>query len=182
MIELKYALHKVDFLMLQLYTASKSETLKSRQKRAKIVIPVLYLVLGLILYFPLHQPIVAIVMVVLAVAWFLFYPSRQKKTYTNYYAQYIDEYYTSRYGEEMDIIIDENYIQVKTSYSESKTILSHLAVIEEIPDYLFLKYESGASLIIPRKKVADFEKVKEDLLALTANLDVKYTSDLNWKW
>jgi len=182
MIELKYALHKVDFLMLQLYIASKSERLKSRRKRAKMVTPVLYLILALIMYFLLHQLIIAIVMVVLAVAWVLFYPSREKKTYTNYYGQYIDEYYMSRYGEEMDLTIDEGYIRIKTNYSESKTILSHLDAIQEIPDYLFLKYKSGASLIIPRKKVADFDGIKDRLLRLTANLDVKHTADLNWKW
>ena len=182
MIKIQFALHKADFLMYQLFVASQSSKLKERRNRTKKIIPLLYLILGAIMYVPLEQPIFGAVFAIIAVGWFFFWPIREKSIYLKYYGAYADEYYINRYGEQMELVFDAEYIYMKTNYSESKIILSHIERLDEIRDYFFIKLLSGASFILPKKKIADFEKIKEDLLALLASLDVKYNCDLEWEW
>ncbi|GAA4125836.1 hypothetical protein [Flavobacterium chungbukense] len=68
---ISYQLDENDFLQYQLYTASKSERIKKKRLKSKIVIPIIY---GLIIAFDLYKGNTnsAIVFLVMGILWFFF--------------------------------------------------------------------------------------------------------------
>ena len=181
MLEMKFTLRKADFLMYQLFTVSQSPQMTKRRKSVKMKVPAIYFCLGLILL-GLQEIPMGVGFIILSIIWAIFYPSYQQRTYRKQLAQYVDEYYKTRFGEEMKIKFDEDFIHIKNDYSETKIILTHIEAMDEIKDYFFIKLKSGTTLIIPKKLLEDFETIKAKILALTAHLKVNLKVDLDWEW
>jgi len=148
----EYSLDKNDFLMHQLYSASKSEHIKKRRQRNKILISILYIVLGL--YFWLSKDFIsAWVFIFFGILWFFFFPMWEKRRYINHFKAHINEHYKGRLGKNAIVNFENDFITEKVENSESKISTDELKEIYEIPAVLLIKLKTGQSLIIPKNKI-----------------------------
>jgi len=179
--KLEYALEKSDFVVFQLYTASKSERIKRKRFRIKIIFPLIYLVLGLFSLL-INDIVLCIFFIIVGSAWYLFYPKYESNRYIKHYQSYIDENYKNRFGKSETIEFEDDAILSKDYTGESKLYLSEIEELNEINEYFFLKFNSGVSLIIPKNGILSSEPLDRYLKDLSSRLKIKHYIDLDWKW
>lgn len=176
-----YSIDEKDFLDFQLYTASHSPSIRQRRFRARTYPPIMYLVFaGIMFYY--HKPDLTIIFAVLAVAWYFFYPLREKRLYSNSYEKFIRENFKDKFGKPATLTINDHYIINKDEISENKMQLSEIAEINEIPGLILIKLKKGQSYILPKDKISDTEAVKAMLKAVASEIGVRYNDLGDWKW
>ncbi|HPX04958.1 MAG TPA: YcxB family protein [Tenuifilaceae bacterium] len=178
---IEYTLDKSDFLVHQLYGASKSHRIIKSRKNSRIRVPIVYFILGLIL-FVLADSIIAFLFLAVGIAWYLLQPLYMRKRFLSHYEKYIDENYQNRYGKSVVIEFNSEYI-IATDYTgESKIKIEVISEINEIQDYIFLKLATGESLILPKKRIENMDELKGILSKIASDLSIKHNIELNWKW
>lgn len=181
MIEYKYIIEKEDCLQQQLFAASKSKLISKTRYKTKVVIPLFYLIIGLGFYM-VDQTTSGILFVGIGILWYFIYPLYLRKKYFNYYAKYIDENYTNRFGKVESLAFEEEYIISKTFVGESKMKISEIVEISEISDYYYLKFSIGSTLIIPKNFVNNSIELEHEIKKIAARYNIEHIVNLEWKW
>jgi len=176
--KIEYTLEKVDFLKYQLYAASKSASIIKSRKKSRLLLPIVYFVLGVLL-FVFADLIPALIFFGVGIAWYLIYPYYMKNRYIRHFEKYIDENYKNRFGKLVTLEFEGEYIIAIDYIGESRLRIKEIAEINEIQDYIFLKFSSGESLILPKDRI---ENTNELLTKIVSNLGINYNIDLNWQW
>jgi hypothetical protein len=179
--KISFTLDKNDFLTFQLYTSSKSKRIKKKRKLNKFIIPLNYFGLGMILYY-IDSMVMAIIFFLIAILWFLLYPLYERKRYIKRYVKKIEENYRNKFGMVETLEFEDDLINSKDCLGEGKIFLSEAEELNEIRDYYFLKFSSGFSLTIPKKKMDNIEEMDKFMKDLVNRLNIKHNIDLNWKW
>lgn len=178
---INYSIDENDFLTYQLYTASKSERIKKKRQRNKLMVPIFYILLGLYGYFT-DRPIVMIIFWSIAVLWFCFYPLYERNRYRNYYKDLIKENYKGRLGQTGTLHFSEDFMLAIEDENESKISTKEIEQFIEISSAVFIKLKSGIFLILPKNKIPQFEQLKSYLMELAEGLNVDYAIEENWEW
>ena len=175
---INYQLTNSDFLEYQLYTSSKSELHKKRRFRSRIIIPVLYLVLGIFFANQNEKFGIGIAFVVFGILWFAFYPLYSKWRYKNHFKKHVEENYKNRINKPVEIDFDENSVNAKDFTSESRINGTELKELIETKGHFFIKLTTDLSLIVPKHSIENQTEFKKRLTELGA----EYIDELNWKW
>ncbi|MBZ4034337.1 hypothetical protein K6T82_06150 [Flavobacterium sp. 17A] len=179
---IRYQLNANDFLQYQLYTASKSERIKKKRTRNKIIIPLIYAAFVL---FDLYKEDTqgAIIFSAIGVLWFLLYPYWERRHYTKHYESFIKENYQNRFYKDIVIEFDHDFLLSKDiSGGEVKMATSEIEEINEISSVILIKLKLGNSLILPKDKIQNLDDVIPFLKELANGLNVKYNIENDWKW
>ena len=175
--KLKYHLEESDFLSFQLYTASKSAVIRKRRQNGRITVIFLIAFLGVLFYIK-GDELLAILLGIAAVLSFLFFPGYLNRLYKKHYKTHIKEHYANRIGTIVELEFQENRLLEKSSFGEASINLSAIERIIEAPAHFFVKIVTGESIIIPKRALADIDKLKDSIKALGLTI----TEDLQWKW
>jgi len=178
---LEYTLEQPDFLEFQLFSASKSERIIKSRRNSRIRLPIVYFILGLVLLV-LTDPIFALVFIGIGLAWYFLHPNFMRKRYVRHFEKYLHENYKNRFGKRVSLKFGDEFIESTDYLSESKMRIRELEEINEIKDYYFLKVSSGESFIIPKNRIKEGSEFHEYISKLTKDLEIKYNTELNWKW
>lgn len=178
---IKYKLDENDFLTHQLFVASKSDRIKKKRKRSKVLVPLVYIALGL--YFLIENKYsLTIILFIIGLLWFIIYPLWEKRHYVKHYKGFIKENYKDRIGRIGTLEINNDYIIAKDNGSESKILTTELEEINEIPSSIIVRLKEGQSLLLPKDKVSDINSVSARLKELAIYLKIKYDIDEKWEW
>jgi len=178
---IEYTLEKIDFLKYQLYAASKSERIIKSRKKSRIRLPIIYFILGLLL-FVFADLIFALIFIGIGFAWYLLHPYFMKNRYIRHFEKYIDENFQNRFGKSVTLAFEGEYIIATDYLGESKLKIKEIAEINEIQDYTFLKFSSGESLIIPKDRIENINEFNSILTKIVSDLSINHNVDLNWQW
>ncbi|APY06831.1 hypothetical protein BWZ20_00315 [Winogradskyella sp. J14-2] len=175
---INYQLTNSDFLEYQLYTSSKSELHKKRRFRSRIIIPILYLVLGIFFANQSEKFGIGIAFIVFGILWFVFYPLYAKWRYKNHFKKHVEENYKNRINKPVEIDFNENSVNSKDFTSESRINGTELKELIETKDHFFIKLQTDLSLIVPKHSIENQTEFKKRVTELGA----EYVDELNWKW
>lgn len=177
--KLEYTLNFSDFLECQLYVSSKSELHKKNRNKSRIVVPIIYIVLGLFILY-LKKTELAILFFAFAVIWFLFYPLYSKWKYKKHFEKHIKENHKNRIGKKaiLNFDKDSDFIETADFGTQTKIQNSEFDKLIELKDHYFLRLKSELTLIIPKRAVSEQEKFKK----LFSDIDLEYVDELNWEW
>ena len=178
---IEYSLQKEDFLTYQLYTASNSEQVQKKRRRNRLLVPLVYVILAFALYM-VESTVLAIVFLVFAALWLFFYPRYGRRRYEKHFDKFIDEHYQNRLGKTGTISLEEDHILMKDYTGESKIKLEAIEAIDEIQHYYFIRFSSGVSLILPKRRIANLEEVEPAITDLVQKLQIPHQVNLDWKW
>lgn len=179
---INYQLEANDFLQYQLYTASKSERIKKKRLRNKIVIPLIYVVF-VAFYLYAKDISGAIIFLILGVLCFFLYSFWERRHYIKHYEGFIKENYKNRFHKIVNIVFGNDFISSKDdSGSEVKIATSEIEEINEISSSIFIKLNIGNSLILPKDKIQNADDLILYLKELTNSLNIKYNIENDWKW
>ncbi|MCD2258729.1 YcxB family protein [Psychroserpens luteolus] len=176
---LHYTLNFDDFLEYQLYASSKSKQHKKNRNKSRLVIPIIYVILGLVMFF-LKRTELAILFILFALLWYIFYPLYSKGRYKRHFENHIKEHYKNRIGKENVLTFgdDTDFIETSDFGSQSRIQDSEFDKLIELKEHYFLKLKSELSLIIPKRAVTDHDKFKK----LFTDIDLDYVNELDWEW
>ena len=175
--KLKYELNNSDFLEYQLYTASKSKVHKKKRRNSRIILPILYFLIGVYLL-TRDRIYLAIVILMLGLLWFIFYPFYSRYRYKRHYKNHIKENYKNRVNTPVQLEFDSDFIDTIDYSAQSKIKASSFEKLVELQNHFFLTLASDQSLIIPKRVVTDQGLFKQKV----SELNVEYVNELNWKW
>jgi len=178
---INYKIDENDFLTHQLFVASKSDRIKKKRKRNKVILPLIYVAFGLLFLFQ-DKVSLAIIFFFISLLWFFVYPLWERRHYIKHYKGFIKENYKDRLGRTVTLEFNNEYILAKDNGSERKILTTELEEIREIPTTIFVRLKGGQSLILPKDKITDFDKVKARLVELADHVKIKYDTDENWEW
>ncbi|MBO4233595.1 hypothetical protein FO675_04640 [Riemerella anatipestifer] len=178
---INYKIDENDFLIHQLFVASKSARIKKKRQRSKVILPLIYIAFGFLFLFQ-DKVSLAIIFFIIGLLWFFIYPVWERRYYVKHYKEFIKENYKDRLGRTATLEFNNEFILAKADGSESKVLTTELEEICEIPTTIFVRLKGGQSLILPKDKINDFEKVKARIKELADHLKIKYGTDEKWKW
>lgn len=176
--EIGYTLDEDDFLQYQLYTSSKSKTIKRRRLIMWALIPVLYLALALYNYANKNELLFPVILLIFTILWFIFYPIYSKFRYKKHYKKYVQTNYKTRFFKPVELNINSNYIEAKDFTGESKINISEIEYLVELKDQFLLHVSSNASIIIPKRDLQEIDDFKNEF----KKLNIPIREELNWKW
>jgi hypothetical protein len=179
--KIDYNLERNDFIEYQLFAASKSENVKNNWQKSRIRVPIVYLILGLILFL-FADKIFALIFIGIGAAWYFLYPYYMRKRYLKHFERYVDENLKNRFGKPVTLNFGEEFIDTIDYMGESKLKINEITEVNEIRSYIFLKFSSGESLIIPKNIINQKNEFTDWILNLIEKLKIKHNIDLNWKW
>jgi hypothetical protein len=178
---LKYSLTENDFLQQQLFAVSKSERIKKQRRKSWLINSFAILVLSF-LFYDSGNKFLAYWFLAIGILFICLLPFYIKAHYKNHYKKFIAETYKNRFGIDSTIKFNDDFIETFDTTSESKINLSEIDQIFETGEYIYLKIKSGGVLIIPKLKIENLVGLRETLLKIADKLNVKFVSELNWKW
>lgn len=176
-----FKIEEKDFLIYQLYAASKSERIKKTRRRSKIVAPLIYVIVGFMFFFPARYS-TAIILFIIGLLWFFIYPLWEKGHYVRHYRHFIKENYKDRFGRTATLEFNNDFILERDNGSESRILTTEVEEINEISTMIFIKLKGGQSVILPKDKIADIDQLTTRLKELSIHLRIKYNIDEQWKW
>jgi hypothetical protein len=179
--KIEYTIDRIDFLNYQLFAASKSERVIKSRKRSRILVPIVYLFLGLCLFL-FSEITIALIFISFGLIWYFMFPFYTRRRYIKHFEKYLDENFQNRYGKAIILIFEDEYITSIDYLGESKLRIKEITNINEIPDYCFIKLSSGESLIVPTKKINNLTEFDEFIKHITTNHQIDLIVDSNWKW
>lgn len=178
---IEYSIDEQDFLTFQLFTASKSETIRKRRFRAKFFPVMMYIALGALMYV-YGKPDLTIIFGLLTIIWFFMYPLREKRQYRVSYEKFIRDNFKDKLGQQASLIFHNQYLINKDQISESKVQYNQLEQITEIPELILIKLREGQTFILPKNKVGNLEEAKLYLKELAGRLNIPYSNEYGWVW
>lgn len=176
-----FKIEENDFLTHQLYIASRSQKIKKKRLRSKLIVPLIYVGFGLMCLYEGNYFVMSI-FIIFGFLWFLFYPIWERKHYVNHYKGFIRENYKERLGRTSILKFANDFIDVKEDGSESKIATREIEEIVEIPSLILIRFKIGHSFVIPKDKITDLNVFREKLKELAVYLNISYVLEENWKW
>ncbi|MDQ5930073.1 MAG: hypothetical protein QG594_1856 [Bacteroidota bacterium] len=178
---IEYKLDEKDFLTHQLFIASRSERIRKKRQKNKIIIPLIYVAIGLMSFFQDNYS-TTIIFFIVAFFWFTMYPLWERRYYKKHYQAFISENYKDKIGRTATLEFDNDFILAKENGSESKVLTKELEEINEISTTIFIRLKGGQSFILPKDKIPRVENIKARLKELATYLNIKYDIDEKWEW
>lgn len=176
--EIGYTLDEDDFLQYQLYTSSKSKTIKRKRLFLWILIPLLYLGLAIFNYVYKNELLFPLILIVFAILWFIIYPIYSKSRYKKHYKKHVKNNYKTRFFKPIELNINQNFIEAKDFTGESKINISEIEYLVELKNQFLIHVSSNASIIIPKRDLKEIDDFKNEFIKLS----IPIKDELNWKW
>ena len=178
---IEYKIDKNDYLTHQLYIASKSERIKKKRMKNKVVVPLIYAIFGLLLLW-IDKLGMAIIFFAVGILWYFIYPIWEKRHYIKHYEGFIKENYRDTVDRTASLEFSNEYIIAKDSGSESKVLTKELKKIDEISTAIFVRLKTGQAFVLPKDKIKNIDLLIMKLKELAKFLDIEYNLEDNWKW
>jgi uncharacterized protein YnzC (UPF0291/DUF896 family) len=178
---LQYNLDKEDYLAFQLQNASISELIKKKRKRAEILVPSVYVMLGLLLFWS-DQTLAGGVFMAIAILLFFIYPVIVRNRYLKSFKGHVAETFKPDLENAGKLELGQEYICGSNGTIESKVQIDQIERIDETGKHIFIHVSQGMGFIIPKEKVVNLEEAYTWLDELENKLGVKRGVNLEWKW
>ncbi len=173
-----FTLDEDDFLEYQLYVASKSKRIKNKRRNLRVLVTLLYFVWAIWKFMQDDDILFSSLLAVFALLWFIFYPIYSKYYHKKHYKKFVQENYQERFFKPIELEINKEQIRSKDYIGEGKINPSEVEALIELRNRFFLKLNSNASLIIPKRDLKNIDDFKNAFKEL--NIPIK--DEHNWEW
>ena len=170
-----------DYLIFQLYTASKNPEVKRTRIRNWILNTVTFACLAYLFYYSNNDFLGHYFSICTGLSLSLF-PFYSRWRYKRHYLKHIRNNYQNRFGEKSELEFNNDTIVTKDKSGEIIIYKSEIEEINEIKDYYFIKTRTGSTLIISKLKTDDIEKIKNEIKSMVETREIKHNIELDWKW
>lgn len=178
---LEFSLTEEDYLLHQLFVSSKSTRINYNRKRSWIVLTLALGILAFVFYRNGEKALMYYFSVLSVLCLFL-YPMYLASYYKKHYRKFIVEHFKSRFNQDTTLSFTPSTIETTDISGELKINYAALEEISETADHIYLRLETGGSLIIPKKQIDDCAALVSFLKELALTWNLNYSEELNWRW
>ncbi len=179
--ELQLTLSEQDQFDALLFSMSKSPQITKARKKVRILFMLLMLILAIPFFY--YEPQLAILIIVVSIITFLFFPKYLGIYYKRYFTKYVKSpEFQNRIGVLHTISFDDNYLQIKSAQMESKYQYDQFEYMTETTFAFFIKLKMADQLFFPKQQIEDTAEFKTFLIQLSQLLHIAYQEELDWKW
>lgn len=183
--QFKYNLDQEDFLQFQLFTHSQIPMVQRKRKRTRILVPIVYILLAMWLYFkdPTNNLTITVILIALSIIWFFFYSKFENNIFIKRLKKYIHANYSNNLPMEVNIdLLSDKMVSTVGTHPSSETLYNDIESLQETDDYLFLKVQSsGQSFIFPKKKIQDASTFSKHFQKIAEEHQIYYHNFGAWK-
>ena len=179
--ELNYKLHHKDYLKQQLYQASKNKNIQKRKIRSWILLSFSGIAVTFLSYNS-DNFVLFLFFCFITLSTIIFYPVYFKDRFKTHYKKHISETYKKWFGEKINIIFKESFLESKDITGELKLNYSVFSEIIEVSIHYFISIETGGTLIIPKEYLENLDEISNFFRNLALKSKIEYQNDLDWKW
>lgn len=176
--KLSYQLTLEDYLEHQLYVSSKSPAVQKKRRNSRIIMAVVYAILGLLMLRFADDYILVGLFFAIAVGWFFAYPLYSRNRYRRHYEKHIHDNYQNRINVPVEMEIDAEFILAKDKSGESKVKNSEVKALVSLPRIFLIQLKNDTSFILPKGYVSDGKKLENTF----KNLGVQVKDETAWEW
>lgn len=178
---ISFELNKNDYLQHLLYSASKTSSVQQKRRRNKIILPIIYLVIGI---FGIIQGNLFLVlsMIIMSSLWLYFFPSWEKKQYIKQFNQYLDTHLKDELDKEITLEFSSQEIIQTEKNQKFHITYDQIRGWYETGAAVYIGLMDGYTIIIPKNDVGEIADVKSIVFNNEQNIPILETLDLNWKW
>ena len=178
---IEYTVEEKDYLTHQLFVASKSERIRKKRRNYRSIVPLMYVAFMLYSVYE-GEYLATILFLIMAVVWFLLYPYWDRWRYRTHYRAFVKEHHKDGYDETVTLTLNDDHIAAKSEGSEGTVQWTEAQEICEIPTTIFIRFNGGQSLILPKDKLPDLDLVTQRLKELAGRWKIPYEVDEKWEW
>jgi hypothetical protein len=174
-----YHLSESDFLDYLFYSTSRSRKVQKRRALNKLILMIIYVVMGLFL-FNRNGPIASAVFFVLCIPLYFFYNAFEKKQYNRHFTRFIQNHFQSLVNKPSTITFDDDTVRV----IDDEDITYPVTDIEEIHEtgsLIMLQMKSGTAVLIPKAQITDLSSLTSKVELLEAR-GIPLYRNVTWKW
>ncbi|PLW92157.1 MAG: hypothetical protein C0592_12215 [Marinilabiliales bacterium] len=177
---IRYSLDATDYLKFQLFIASRSRQVKRRRAFARWFIPVLYILVGVVI-FGFDHLVAMIVFSAVAVLWAIFYPFYCRNRYVRYYRRFIEEHYSDNFNKDFFIETRDDGFYLEAEEANSNVKYSAVKNIFNLASHYLIQLNPGTVVILPVDKTEQDQL--EALIKEISDQSKKIVLDCRkWKW
>ena len=175
--KIEYKVEEQDFLDFQLFNASISDKINNKKKNGRVLLTFVFQLAAV--YFYVNESFyMTIYFVVISLISILFYSKYFIWRYTKHYKTYVNDNYSTRFGQLESIEITDEFIYSKDKTGEGKIKVSAVEKVDETNNHFFLKISNGLFVIVPKSGMENVSEFRDKLIALHLMVN-NYT---DWKW
>ncbi|MEO6668964.1 MAG: YcxB family protein [Ferruginibacter sp.] len=178
---LTYNLTADDYLQHQLFIASKSEAIKKKRIKSRVIATAASFLLAL-LFSQAENKIFSYSFFAWGIVTLFFYPRYLRNHYKKHYEQFISTTFKNSFDDGSTVTFDEDSIHAIDATGEMKINSSQIEQIVETGTHVFVRLKTSGSLIIPQSRIENRDEVQTALQELAKRLNIAYVKELNWKW
>ncbi len=179
--KIQYQLRAEDYLMFQLYQASRSAQVKRNRMLLRTVWPVLFLALAIYLV-TIPAWAGAIIVFLVAVGWYFLYPLVSKHQYIRHYKKYTQEHYKENLDKSLLIEDRENDLHMVSPQADMNLRYNAITEINDIGTHYFIHFDNGVVAVLPINREVG-RNVWDDFIKQLALKSGKSVYDKkDWEW
>lgn len=181
--KISYQIKEDDYLVHQLYTASKSRSIKRKRIVFWLIVPLAYASLGYLTYFQFRQHDVGYVMAGLSMFWLIVYPFYSSWNYKRHYRKHINKHLKGQFDQIVNLELGTDYISIQDAkQNRSNIVFSSLKEIVEIPSHFLIRLSNSSSIILPKREFTDIKELQKFLGLIVTRHKIVFKKEANWKW
>lgn len=179
---LTYLIDKDDYLVYQLYNASKSVSIQKKRKLTHQLVAIILVLMGMASFYNTQNPTTAIIFTAMAILWYIIYPKWERKMYVKHYEKFIADNFSKALDKEATIIIGAETIEIGDDTQKSSVPSVDAIRVAEIGALFMIGLKSGHSLIMPKSKLQDIDGVRTFLQEWSTQRNIPFENELEWAW
>lgn len=181
--KISYQIKEGDYLTHQLYTASKSNSIKRKRRVFWFIVPFAYGLFGYLSYFDFKQPNIAYVMGGLALFWLIFYPFYSKWNYKRHYTKHINENLKGQFDQVVNMELGNEFVTIRDAKGNNSNITyDSLKEIIELPEHFLIRLATSSSIILPKREFKNIKELQKFLGLIVTRHKTPFKKDVQWKW
>lgn len=175
--KIEYTLEQENLIEFHLFSISQNKTLTKNMRISKLMLAGLFAFFAINVYNSGNIKF-AIILGVFMIFSLIFYNKLYRHKVKTLYSKTIKQNYSKRIGKKQTIEFSFEELIVHDNMGESKTKISEIEKVDEIPNAYFIKLRNDTTLIIPKKDIEDINLLKEKFRLL----NFKIIENLSWRW
>lgn len=176
----QYTLSEDHHLTYQLYRMSRSQEFRRAGNRGSIPFLLLFLLLAFSSIWT--SKVLAVLFACIAVAYYLFFPRYIRSLQPGRMRAPIREQFRKMIDRPIQVDLTDESFFIKLGSTETRTPLTDLEKIVELPTIVITEFQSGQITTLPKHQNADTDAVIEKLKESGSTVGAKYVDRLDWKW
>jgi len=177
-----FSLEETDYLTHQLFIASTSKPAIWRRRRSWIMSTLAFAIFALLMDQNNNEFLRNYFIGAAFLSLFLF-PLYSRWRYKKHYKKHVNEHFSKSFGKQVAVEFQEDHILTQDEYnSESKISYSLIESLNELPEHFLVRLNNGQSLILPKNKIGQLDRLQADLTKLGNKMGHKLMDHTNWKW